>query len=311
MARRKIKYEDITDDFLMSLSKGRLKKLYKRVGKALRRYKRRRGTKYGMPGLKAMSLEDVNLFFSAFRPEEWRYKVMFLTQAFLGLRIGEVVRIKVEDLDFGKEQIKIHTEKQYYPRTDFLAMHEKLKYLLLDYIAIYEKEIKEHDGYLFFSSKKTCRAKHISTAHARKFFRQICNRAGLTQTYGKRDIISDMDAKRLFEFLKGKEPRPIKEIKKQFGFSEKKLQKILHYHNRFFKLKDGKVQAVEHKLYRYTTHSLRHAFGHYLAERDVPIEIAKHLLRHQDIKSTQIYYMPSKEKVDGVMRKLFALEENK
>ncbi len=300
-------------EILWQLPKNKLKQISKAISKVRKlKYARRRQPKYGLFGAKTMDLPEIDAFFSAFKPEEWRYKVLFLTQAFLGLRIGEVVKIKLEDIDFVNKQIRIHTEKQVHYETDvFMAMHEKLETLLLDYTTIYEKEIKEHDNYIFFSVQRNCHTKHVTTAHARNVFRRICKRAGLDQIYGYREIISEPAALKLYEFLKGEKPQPIKEIKKNLGFSESKIQKILHDYNHFFKLKNGKVRIVEHKLYLYTTHSLRHAFGKYLAKRGVPIEIAKHLLRHQDIKSTQIYYVPDKEQVDATMHNLFAFPETK
>jgi integrase len=248
-------YEKVmSDEFMNSLSKNKLAALIRAASRTRKkRFSRRKKPKYIIPGFKAMPLGDIDLFFSAFKPEEYRFKVLFLIQAFLGLRIGEVVRLNLKDLDFRNKQVAIHTEKKHYDQTDFLYMHEKLEQLLLEYISIYEKEIKEHDGYLFFTTNKRCRFPYISPDRARNIFRKVCERAGLTQTYSERE---------------------------------------------------GKKKG---KLYRYTTHSLRHSFGHFLAEREIPIEIAKHLLRHDSIQSTQIYYLPSKEKIDATMRNLFAL----
>jgi integrase len=250
-------------EFLHSLSRDKMKAVMKsvRVVKE-RKYARNRQPKYRTPGYKAMPIEDTDRFFSAFMPEEHRFKVMFLTQAFLGLRIGEVVKIKMEDLDFRNKQIRIKTEKQrVFQMVDSMYLHEKLESLLLDYIQEYERDIVKHEGYLFYSTKSSCKSPCFSADRARNIFRRICDRAGLDQFYGYREPISD--------------------------------------------LKNWK----HGKLYKYSTHSLRHTFAKYLAKRNVPIEIAKHLLRHQDISSTQIYYVPDKEDVDGVLRKLFVKDE--
>jgi len=221
-----------------------------------RRFKRRKAPKYGVPGSKAFTLAQVDQFFSGFPPHLWRYKVLFLTQAFLGLRIGETTKIRLCDIDFKNKQIAIHSEKKRYNAIDFLFLHEKLEGLLMIYIGEYEKEIEEHEGYLFFADTSRGKTKHISTGQARKIFCFVRERTDLNQKYGVREGISGV-----------------------------------------------KFPAGE--LYRYTTHSLRHSFGKFLTKRGIPIEIAKHLLRHQDIKSTQIYYVPDKEDVDETMRKLF------
>lgn len=295
---------------LYSLSKNKLKKLQKLISNIIKtKYSRRRVPKYGLFGAKTMDLEEIDRFFSAFKPHEWRMKVLFLVQAFLGLRIGEVIKIKLEDIDFVNKQIKIRTEKQKHYETDlFMALHEKLEALLLEYVTAYESEIKTSDGCLFFSDGKG-KAKHISSAYARKFFRKICKRAGLTQTYGSREIISEPKALKLFELCEN-QPKSLTELT-ECGFSLKEIEKIRKKYADFFKFKDNTLCATRPKLYRYTTHSLRHAFGKYLAKRGVPIEIAKHLLRHQDIKSTQIYYIPDKEQVDATMHNLFTFPERK
>ncbi len=249
-------------ELLNSLSREKMKQIIKRVRKVKeRKYTRRRVPKYRFPGFKAMPLEDIDRFFSAFKPEEYRCKSLFLVQAFLGLRIGEAVKLNIKDIDFRNKQIRIKTEKQQlYEVIDSMYLHEKLERLLLEYIEIYEKEITEHDGFLFFTSNSSCRFKHISPDRARNVFRQTCNRAGLDQFYGYREPISDLK-----NWKKG-------------------------------------------KLYKYSTHSLRHSFARYLAKRKVPIEIAKHLLRHKDISSTQIYYMHDKEDIDAELRKLFEIK---
>lgn len=249
-------------ELLYSLSREKMKKVMKRVRKVKEtKYKRNRVPKYRFPGFKAMPLEDVDRFFSAFKPDEYRYKVLFMVQAFLGLRIGEVVKINTKDIDFRNKQIRIKTEKQrLYEVVDSMYLHEKLESLLLDYIQIYEIEITAHEGFLFYTSNARCRFRYISPDRARNVFRNACDRAGLDQFYGYREPISN--------------------------------------------LKNWK----EGKLYKYTTHSLRHSFARYLAKRKIPIEIAKHLLRHQTISSTQIYYMPDKEDVDAELRKLFELK---
>jgi integrase len=146
-----------------------MKKVMKRVRKVnALKYKRNRVPKYRFPGFKAMPLEDIDKFFSAFLPEEYRYKVLFLVQAFLGLRIGEVVKINTKDIDFQNKQIRIKTEKQrLYEVVDSMYLHEKVDCLLMEYIHIYEKEITAHDGYLFFTSNGACNTPYVSADRAR------------------------------------------------------------------------------------------------------------------------------------------------
>lgn len=242
------------------LSKDKIKKCIRNLSKVKEtKYRRRNITKYGLLGYKAMPLHIVDKFFSSFKPEEYRYKVLFLTQAFFGLRIGEVVQLNLKDIDFQNKQVLIHSEKKHFKATDFLFLHEKLEFL---FIQLYEKEIKEHGGFLFFSSTKRCKFPYVSPDSARNIFVRVRSRAGLNEKYGEREGISGLPFR-------------------------------------------------EGDLHRWTTHSIRHTFGKFLAKRHIPIEIAKHLLRHSDIKATQIYYVPDKEDVDKTMEVLFQRNPNK
>lgn len=253
-----IKYSDITNEFLFSLTENKLKKLIKKTSQTRKKkYKRNKNTKYGNL-CRAMKLEDLNKFFSAIKPEEYRFKVLFLIQCFLGLRIGEAVKIQLNDLNFQEKWIKIHTEKKRFNAIDFMAMHEKLQYLLLDYINIYEKDIQKHQNYLFWSQSGYCKTPHFSPSFARTIFRRICNRAGLTQTYGKREAITQ-------------------------------------------KLKPEN----QGNLYLYSTHSLRHAFCQYLRMHKIPIEIAKTLMRHESIKSTEVYYKATQKEANQALEQIF------
>ena len=119
-------------ELLYSLSREDMKQIMKRLRKVKEiKYKRNRIPKYRFPGAKALSMEDVDKFFSGFLPEEYRFKALFLTQAFLGLRIGEAVQVNIKDLDFKNKQIRIKTEKnQLYNIVDSMYMHEKLESLL-------------------------------------------------------------------------------------------------------------------------------------------------------------------------------------
>jgi integrase len=252
-----------SENELQQLSKDKLCRLSKMVTKVRKqKFARRKVPKYRFPGFKAMPLDEVDRFFSAFRPEEYRFKVLFLAQAFLGLRVGEVVQLNVKDIDFRNKQIRIKTEKQgYFEVVDSMFLHEKLEGLLLDYLAIYEKDILAREGFLFFSNYGQCETPFVSTDSARKVFRRVCNRAGLDAFYGYREKISKVG------------------------------------------------QLTPGRLFKYTTHSLRHAFAKFLVKRHIPIEIAKHLLRHQDLRSTQVYFVPDKEDVDAVSRQLFAVQQ--
>lgn len=161
-----------------------------------KKYKRNRVPKYRFAGAKAMPFDDVNKFFAAFQPHEYRIRTLFATQCYLGLRIGEVVQMKLEDLDFQNEIVRIKTEKTgFFTVLDSMAMHAQLKQLLLEYIQFYEKEIQEQDGYLFFANTTRGKNKFITSSCARNVFRRVCKRAGLTDFYGYREPRSELPIK--------------------------------------------------------------------------------------------------------------------
>lgn len=179
---------EVENDYL-KLSKNKLKTLIKKANQALRaKYPNRRIAKYGNNS-KAMTPEHLHRFFGAFLPSDYFYRVVFATQLYLGLRISENCSLKVSDLDFENDQVKIKSAKKRQTQVDFLYMPRPLKELLQEYLHFYEGECTKNDGYLFFSQSVCCKTKSLSPHYARTVFRTICDRAGLTQTYGERESI--------------------------------------------------------------------------------------------------------------------------
>jgi len=237
------------------INKNQAKKIRKTISETIKtRWTRNRRLKCGKGG-KTMTTEQVNQFFNQFQPHEYRYKTLFLTQCLLGLRIGETITIKQEDLNFNNKKIKIHTLKKHGEQIDYMPLHDKIYTPLLDYTNTYEKQILQHNNYIFFSDHNKGKG-HISAETARRKFAEIRERASLTENY---------------------------------GYYEQKNQ----------------TPIPKKPLYYITTHSLRHAFGKLLANNAVPPIYAKHLLRHDSLTSTEIYYIPDKEKIDKTLTNLF------
>lgn len=61
------------------------------------------------------------------------------------------------------------------------------------------------------------------------------------------------------------------------------------------------LAGIDKKL---TAHIGRHTFGGFLADAEIPIEQAQHLLGHKDIRSTRIYYHMKQKKLDEAASKL-------
>lgn len=103
----------------------------------------------------------------------------------LGLRIGEVVRIKLEECDLAKRRLNLLTEKA---RThDSLYLHDEIAEKLKTWIDTHYEEILKHDGYILFSRNKARKRMHISANWLRNDFREAIVLAGLNEWYSKTD----------------------------------------------------------------------------------------------------------------------------
>jgi len=180
-------YGRLSIDFFWQLPFTKLMKVSRMVSVVRKKkFKRNRENRYG--DSKAMTYDDLTKFFSFFKPEEFKFKVLFLLMAFLGLRLGEAVKVKREHLDLPNKRLLIETEKQGGKTMDSLFLHERVYGLLLDYLDSYEEEVSA-SGLLFSS----CRGNPVSTNQARIVFRRVCDRAGLSMVYGEREVISGMN----------------------------------------------------------------------------------------------------------------------
>ena len=114
------------------LSYHKLSGLIKKISKIKEtKYKRSKETKYGNIN-RGFTEEELKKFFKCCKNEK-AYLAFFL-MANLGLRVGEVVKIKTEDIDFIKKKIRISTEKAH--TGDFLYLHSRVQKLLLYWVQI-------------------------------------------------------------------------------------------------------------------------------------------------------------------------------
>jgi len=166
------------------LSKGSLVKAITILSEARkRRFLRSKRPKYGSMN-KGVTEEELERFFSVI--DDPKPHLLFSFQAFLGLRIGEAVRISIQDMNLKTRELRIFTEKS--GKTDYLLMPEKLFEVALHYIAAYEKEIAAAKGHLFFSVGKGRRSSesnpYITTQTARVVFRGYLKKAKMAEVYG-------------------------------------------------------------------------------------------------------------------------------
>jgi len=245
-----------TTNDLSNLSKHQIENLIRRLSKIKKKkYLRNNDRKYGNLN-KGFTEAELKQFFKCCR--NLRANLSFQLMANLGLRVGEVVRIKIEDLDFFKNKIKINTEKA--GTVDFMHLHMGVRKLLHDWVQKFQEDIIKHNGFLLFpDSKSQSDNNHISPNWLRKEFRDVCFLAGLNENY---------------------------------GVSEESYE-----------------SHRERKLYRLTTHSLRHYFITKVYKNSKNPLFTQRLGRHRDFKSTQTYININQEEIDNVIKKTFE-EEN-
>ncbi|MEW5996690.1 MAG: site-specific integrase [Candidatus Micrarchaeota archaeon] len=147
------------------------------------RFLRRKTPKYGSMN-KGFTEEELERFFRVV--DNAKMHLLFSFQAILGLRIGEVIRVNVKDINLTTRELRIFTEKS--GKTDYLLISEKLFEAALRYISDYENEIAASKGYLFFSIQDGNRKKgaepHITSNTVRTIFREYAKKARMEEIYG-------------------------------------------------------------------------------------------------------------------------------
>lgn len=103
----------------------------------------------------------------------------------LGLRIGEVVQIKLENIDLTRRKFDLVTEKSH--KGDSLYLHDEVFEMIRAWVELHYTHINAHSGYLLYSELKCNIEEHISPHLLRSEFRQTVILAGLNETYGKSD----------------------------------------------------------------------------------------------------------------------------
>lgn len=116
-----------------------------------------------------------------------KYRLLFSYQAYLGLRIGEVVKVNVKDINSNRE-LTIFTEKARVLNTLIIPipLYEQTK----DYILSHRQEIDEAQGYLFYTDKighSKREIAYLEQNYVRKIFRGYVRSANLDEVYAESD----------------------------------------------------------------------------------------------------------------------------
>ncbi len=169
----------LAPEILRSFSQRQLWTLIKALSHERKvRYVRHRQRKYGNLN-KGFSHLELRAFFST--PLHPKARLAFLTMLCLGLRVGEVVKIKRSNLDLDARRLYVHTEKA--GTHDSLYLHDAILEPLLDWLEEHETSITEHKEYIFFSDYQKEQRFHISPNWLRKEFRTATIAAGIDRSY--------------------------------------------------------------------------------------------------------------------------------
>tara|TARA_Y100000310_G_scaffold339175_1_gene431070 strand:- start:821 stop:1663 length:843 start_codon:yes stop_codon:yes gene_type:complete len=135
---------------------------------------------------RVFSDNDLLKFFSVVKQKEVKQGLAFFLQATCGFRIGEIVGIKVQDIDFERGVISLHEQKAGKISSDQPAPFVCLD-LLESWIETNDKQVAEHKDFVFFSGNPLFQRDSIDVNSFRNYFQRFRKRAGLDQTYAERN----------------------------------------------------------------------------------------------------------------------------
>ena len=112
-----------------------------------------------------------------------KFHLLFRYQACLGLRVGEVCKLHVSNIDFDKRERTIQSEKSH--RMDSLIIPLDLFKETVEFINCHTEEIKVAQGYIFYKGNdhNHSKAPHLAIGYVRKVFREILRASNLAQVY--------------------------------------------------------------------------------------------------------------------------------
>lgn len=103
--------------------------------------------------------------------------------AFLGLRVGECVRVRFSDINLERRTIRVLNIKE--KEWEYMDLPPRAHEAIFSYISRYEDKIKERGGWLIHNNVKTAKGEkmHHSEGNIRRVFRDIIKELKLDDTY--------------------------------------------------------------------------------------------------------------------------------
>ncbi len=169
------------ENIAYSLPQARLEELKAVLHKVYKkRFKTPTEPKYGSIS-KAFTEAELQRFFRNVKNE--KFLLLFKYQAYLGLRVGEVSKLHVGNINFDKRELTLKSEKS--GRLDCLLIPLDLFKETIEYIAKNEASIKASNGYVFFKDNDNNHNKlpHVDVNYVRTVFRDTLKLAALDEFY--------------------------------------------------------------------------------------------------------------------------------
>ena len=116
-----------------------------------------------------------------------KFRLLFKYQAFLGLRVGEVSKLHISNINFDKRELTIQGEKSH--KMDSLIISAELFKETIEYMAKNADSVKAASGCVFFKDNDNNHnnIEHVEINYARKVFGEIIKLAGLGSVYDNSD----------------------------------------------------------------------------------------------------------------------------
>lgn len=184
-----------------------------------------------------------------------------------GLRLMEIVRLRVQDVDFSNGYLKVHDGKGGKDRSTLLppSIREDLEQHLNDVHALFKEDLAEGNANVY-----------LPNALAKKY-RSAPKSWEWQYVFPSKNLSTD----------------PRSGAVRRHHINPSGLQKAI---------KRGQQAAGIHK--KISTHTLRHSFATHLLEAGTNIRVVQKLMGHADVKTTEIYTHVLQENLGAVVSPL-------
>jgi integrase len=126
-----------------------------------------------------------------------KYGLLFSYMAYLGLWIGEAVKVNVKDINQQSRELKVRSEKTR--RLDLLIIPSNLYQESASFMERHKPEIEKAQGFIFYKGidRSGRKEPYVEPNYVRKVFREYVVKAGLDEVYDQSDETQGRQQRRL------------------------------------------------------------------------------------------------------------------